>query len=228
MIGFSEMAIFWADIEIRVFNLTVTSSTACLLSQPPLSITLQHCILWILLRGWFCFLLGGRKRSSFYYDIWNIKYLSKFKWDDLISEIGIVKPLDHSVFCTAILAYYFCLSDLWSPNAAERNHIREEKLNLEISAAKRERDFYLSKVEKSIALKHMQERRKKVCMLYPLLDIVALFYSLVISWFIAELYLKSNILVLLRRHINYSICHRDLFFLLFICRTRKKNQCSYL
>ncbi|OAY70127.1 Pre-rRNA-processing protein ESF2 [Ananas comosus] len=75
--------------------------------------------------------IGGRKRSSFYYDIWNIKYLSKFKWDDLISEI------------------------------AERNHIREEKLNLEISAAKRERDFYLSKVEKSIALKHMQERRKK-------------------------------------------------------------------
>lgn len=33
--------------------------------------------------------LGGRKRSSFYYDLWNIKYLSKFKWDDLTAEIGI-------------------------------------------------------------------------------------------------------------------------------------------
>lgn len=33
--------------------------------------------------------LGGKKRSSFYYDIWNIKYLSKFKWDDLTEEIGM-------------------------------------------------------------------------------------------------------------------------------------------
>ena len=32
--------------------------------------------------------LGGRKRSQFYYDMWNIKYLSKFKWDDLTAEIG--------------------------------------------------------------------------------------------------------------------------------------------
>jgi hypothetical protein len=35
------------------------------------------------------FCLGGRKRSSFYYDLWNIKYLSKFKWDDLTAETGI-------------------------------------------------------------------------------------------------------------------------------------------
>ncbi|XP_010921853.1 pre-rRNA-processing protein ESF2 isoform X2 [Elaeis guineensis] len=75
--------------------------------------------------------IGGKRRSSFYYDIWNIKYLSKFKWDDLISEI------------------------------AEKNRVREQKLSLEISAAKRERDFYMSKVEQSHALKHMQERRKK-------------------------------------------------------------------
>lgn len=33
--------------------------------------------------------IGGRKRSMFYYDLWNIKYLSKFKWDDLTEEIGI-------------------------------------------------------------------------------------------------------------------------------------------
>ncbi|PKA64820.1 hypothetical protein AXF42_Ash016851 [Apostasia shenzhenica] len=32
--------------------------------------------------------IGGRRRSSFYYDIWNIKYLRKFKWDDLTNEIG--------------------------------------------------------------------------------------------------------------------------------------------
>lgn len=31
---------------------------------------------------------GGKKRSAFYYDIWNIRYLSKFNWDDLIGELG--------------------------------------------------------------------------------------------------------------------------------------------
>lgn len=75
--------------------------------------------------------IGGRKRSSFYYDIWNIKYLSKFRWDDLTSEM------------------------------ADKNRTREQKMALEISAAKRERDFYLSKVDQSRALKSMQERMKK-------------------------------------------------------------------
>ncbi|XP_065877624.1 pre-rRNA-processing protein ESF2-like [Euphorbia lathyris] len=65
--------------------------------------------------------IGGRKRSQFYYDIWNIKYLSKFKWDNLTEEI------------------------------AYKSAVREQKLALEISAAKRERDFYLTKVEKSRA-----------------------------------------------------------------------------
>ncbi|XP_027091647.1 pre-rRNA-processing protein esf2 [Coffea eugenioides] len=75
--------------------------------------------------------IGGRKRSAFYYDLWNIKYLSKFKWDDLTEEI------------------------------AYKNAIREQKLALEISAAKRERDFYLSKVDQSIALSSIEERMKK-------------------------------------------------------------------
>ncbi|KAH7577278.1 hypothetical protein JRO89_XS01G0231000 [Xanthoceras sorbifolium] len=75
--------------------------------------------------------IGGRKRSSFHYDLWNIKYLSKFKWDDLTEEI------------------------------AYKNAIREQKLALEISAAKRERDFYLSKVDQSRALSSIEERIKK-------------------------------------------------------------------
>ncbi|KAK6267264.1 hypothetical protein QUC31_018101 [Theobroma cacao] len=75
--------------------------------------------------------VGGRKRSSFYYDLWNIKYLSKFKWDDLTEEI------------------------------AYKSAIREQKLALEISAAKRERDFYLSKVDQSHALNSIEERMKK-------------------------------------------------------------------
>lgn len=36
---------------------------------------------------------------------------------------------------------------------------------MEISAAKRERDFYLSKMEQSLAQKHIQERRRKVSIL---------------------------------------------------------------
>ncbi|XWS44098.1 hypothetical protein CRYUN_Cryun15aG0015600 [Craigia yunnanensis] len=75
--------------------------------------------------------IGGRKRSSFYYDLWNIKYLSKFKWDDLTEEI------------------------------AYKSAIREQKLALEISAAKRERDFSLSKVDQSRALSSIEERMKK-------------------------------------------------------------------
>ncbi|WCJ21213.1 Pre-rRNA-processing protein ESF2 [Euphorbia peplus] len=75
--------------------------------------------------------LGGKRRSQFYYDIWNIKYLSKFKWDNLTEEI------------------------------AYKNAVREQKLPLEISAAKRERDFYLTKVEKSHALRSIEERLKK-------------------------------------------------------------------
>ncbi|KAK6913048.1 hypothetical protein RJ641_022649 [Dillenia turbinata] len=75
--------------------------------------------------------IGGKKRSAFHYDIWNIKYLSKFKWDDLTEEI------------------------------AYKNAVREQKLALEISAAKRERDFYLSKVDQSRALESIEKRIKK-------------------------------------------------------------------
>ncbi|KAG8384890.1 hypothetical protein BUALT_Bualt04G0165300 [Buddleja alternifolia] len=75
--------------------------------------------------------IGGKKRSSFYYDLWNIKYLSKFKWDDLTEE------------------------------TAFKSASREQKLAMELSAAKRERDFYLSKVDQSKALSKIEERLKK-------------------------------------------------------------------
>ncbi|KAL7100533.1 hypothetical protein ACP275_08G003200 [Erythranthe tilingii] len=75
--------------------------------------------------------IGGKKRSSFYYDLWNIKYLSKFKWDDLTEEIAM------------------------------KNATREQKLAMELSAAKRERDFYLSKVDQSKTLSKIGERLKK-------------------------------------------------------------------
>ena len=49
--------------------------------------------------------------------------------------------------------------------AAYKSAIREQKLALEISAAKRERDFYLSKVDKARALSSIEERLKKVLIL---------------------------------------------------------------
>jgi ESF2/ABP1 family protein len=32
--------------------------------------------------------MGGPRRSSYHYDLWNLKYLHKFKWDNLTEEIG--------------------------------------------------------------------------------------------------------------------------------------------
>ncbi|KAF3776007.1 Pre-rRNA-processing protein [Nymphaea thermarum] len=76
--------------------------------------------------------IGGKKRSKFYHDLWNIKYLSGFKWDHLTEE------------------------------QARKHADREQKLVLEISAARKERDFYLEKFDQSRALSAMQERAKKV------------------------------------------------------------------
>lgn len=50
-------------------------------------------------------------------------------------------------------------------SAAYKNAIREQKLALEISAAKRESSFYLSKVDQSRALSSIEERIKKVILL---------------------------------------------------------------
>jgi ESF2/ABP1 family protein len=44
-------------------------------------------------------------------------------------------------------------------NAAYRRAVHDQKLAMEISAAKRERDFYLSRVDKSKGIAAMQERR---------------------------------------------------------------------
>lgn len=32
--------------------------------------------------------MGGPRRSAYHYDLWNLKYLHKFKWDNLTEEIG--------------------------------------------------------------------------------------------------------------------------------------------
>ena len=32
--------------------------------------------------------MGGKRRSAYHYDLWNLKYLPKFKWDHLTEEIS--------------------------------------------------------------------------------------------------------------------------------------------
>ncbi len=75
--------------------------------------------------------MGGKRRSAHYFDLWNIKYLPKFKWDHLTEEINYQKA------------------------------IREQRLATEVAAAKRERDFYLSRVDKAKAVESIIERKKR-------------------------------------------------------------------
>jgi ESF2/ABP1 family protein len=73
--------------------------------------------------------IGGRRRSAYHYDLWNLKYLPKFKWDHLTEEINYEKA------------------------------IREQRMAQELAQAKRERDFYLSRVDRSKAMAAMEARR---------------------------------------------------------------------
>ncbi|PIA51553.1 hypothetical protein AQUCO_01100421v1 [Aquilegia coerulea] len=88
--------------------------------------------------------IGGRKRSSFYYDLWNIKYLSKFKWDDLTAE------------------------------TAHQNAEREQKSALELAAAKRDRDAYRNQVDMSRQISAKAERLGKKQKVNPDSDVTTI------------------------------------------------------
>lgn len=75
--------------------------------------------------------IGGRRRSAFHFDLWCLKYLSGFKWDNLTEEIAYEKM------------------------------VKEQRMAAEISAAKRERDFYLSRVDRAKALQAIAARKNK-------------------------------------------------------------------
>ncbi|XP_051841678.1 activator of basal transcription 1-like [Antechinus flavipes] len=63
--------------------------------------------------------MGARRRSPFRYDLWNLKYLHRFKWSHL------------------------------SERLAYERQVRQQRLRAEITQAKRETDFYLQSVEKN-------------------------------------------------------------------------------
>ncbi|XP_077185563.1 activator of basal transcription 1 [Paroedura picta] len=63
--------------------------------------------------------MGVRKRSRFHHDLWNMKYLHRFKWTHL------------------------------SERLAYERQVQQQRMRAEVSQAKRETNFYLQNVEKS-------------------------------------------------------------------------------
>lgn len=76
-------------------------------------------------------IMGGKKGNYYHDDIWNIKYLTGFKWDDLTDQI------------------------------ARENKEREARLRMEIAKAKRENEAFVRDVEKGKMLDTMENRRKE-------------------------------------------------------------------
>ncbi|KAF9959741.1 Activator of basal transcription 1 [Mortierella alpina] len=74
-------------------------------------------------------IIGGNKNSYYHDDMWNIKYLSKFKWDHLTERI------------------------------AYENASRAQRLQAEINQAKRENKFIMTNIEKSKMIKNMEEKK---------------------------------------------------------------------
>jgi len=75
--------------------------------------------------------LGGKKRYYYHDDIWNVKYLPKFKWGHISEKIAYEKAG------------------------------REQRMRTEISQAKREASFYLENVGKGKAIEAMERKKKK-------------------------------------------------------------------
>lgn len=75
--------------------------------------------------------MGGKRRSAYHYDLWCLKYLQKFQWESLTEEIVYQRAL------------------------------HDQKLAAEISTAKRDRDFYMSRVDKAKGVAAIKERKQQ-------------------------------------------------------------------
>ncbi|RHZ53040.1 hypothetical protein Glove_452g6 [Diversispora epigaea] len=75
--------------------------------------------------------IGGKKRSYYYDDLWNIKYLPKFKWNHLTEQI------------------------------AYENAMRTKRLQAEISQGHRENKEYIKKVEKAKMLQNIENKKQR-------------------------------------------------------------------
>ncbi|KAI8986925.1 hypothetical protein BDB01DRAFT_783969 [Pilobolus umbonatus] len=75
--------------------------------------------------------IGGKRKSRFYHEMWNIKYLPKFKWQHLTEQMAYEK------------------------------RAREQRLRNEIAQANRENKVYISNVERAKMLQNMEEKKRK-------------------------------------------------------------------
>lgn len=73
--------------------------------------------------------VGGKRTSKYYGELWALKYLSKFKWSHLTEQIELEKAT------------------------------RQQKLQNEISQAKREASFYLKQAEKAETATKIEAKR---------------------------------------------------------------------
>eukprot|EP00128_Syssomonas_multiformis_P007030 Colp12_sorted_trinity150504_noHs@25183 len=75
--------------------------------------------------------IGGKKGSYYHDDMWNMKYLSKFKWHHLTEKKAYEKA------------------------------VRDQRERIEEMQARKENNFYLENVEKSKMIMDMESRRKR-------------------------------------------------------------------
>ncbi|CAG8491706.1 509_t:CDS:2 [Dentiscutata heterogama] len=75
--------------------------------------------------------IGGNKRGVYHDDLWNIKYLPKFKWNNLTEQI------------------------------VYENRERTHRLQAEISKSRREIKDYVKKVEKSKMIRNIEQKKTK-------------------------------------------------------------------
>jgi ESF2/ABP1 family protein len=75
--------------------------------------------------------ISNHKRNPHYGDLWNLKYLSKFKWSHLTEKV------------------------------AYERRVREQKLRVEMMQAKRENAAYTDRVEMGKKLDKIEERKRK-------------------------------------------------------------------
>ena len=76
--------------------------------------------------------MGGlKKRSKYYSDLWTMKYIPGFKWEHLTED----------------LAY--------------RRRVRDQRLASEVSAARKERDAYLDRVDQARLVEEIEARKRR-------------------------------------------------------------------
>ena len=75
--------------------------------------------------------ITNHKRSVHYGDLWNVKYLHKFRWEHLTEKV------------------------------AYERRVREQRMRIELMQARRENAAYAEKVERGMVLDRIEERRRK-------------------------------------------------------------------